>query len=334
MEKEKVAKAPEEKNIGQQVGRGQSKEELILELERCRRRIEELEALQQEHYRVKEELKASGEKYKTILESIDEAYLELDLAGNLVFFNKAALQMLGYSQEEMLGMNYRRYVAPEAVKRIFQIFNNIYRTGQSADVFDYQIIRKDGTKMFREMSASLMRDSTGTPIGFRCLARDVTKRKLAEEALKEKERELEIQSRSLMESNTALKVLLKQREEDKLELERNILANVREIILPYINELRKSKLDADQIVYLNTVETSLNNIVSPFLRNLTLKQFKLTPKEFQVANLVKEGKTSKEIAAVLNISKGAVDFHRNQIRKKVNLCKEKANLRSFLMSLT
>ena len=106
--------------------------------------------------------------------------------GNLTFFNKAVSQMLGYTPDELMGMNYRRYVSPEATRRIYKIFNAIYRTGKSAEIFDYQIIKKDGGRMFREMSASLIKDQAGNPIGFRGLARDVTKRKLAEEALRKK----------------------------------------------------------------------------------------------------------------------------------------------------
>ncbi len=296
--------------------------------------IKELNDLQHDHLRIKEELTASLEKYRTILEGIEEAYLELDIAGNLTFFNRAAQEMLGYSPEELLGMNYRRYVSPEDVKRIYQIFNAIYRTGKSAEVFDYQIIKKDGSRMFREMSASLIEDQAGNPLGFRCLARDVTKRKLAEESLREKDRELEIKSSSLAESNAALRVLLKQREEDKRELERNILSNIREIIMPYIEELKKSGLTTEQIIRINTIESNLKNIISPFLRNLTLNCFNLTPKEFQVANLVKEGRTTKDIAEFLNVSAGAIDFHRNSIRKKLGINCKKSNLRSFLMSLS
>ncbi len=296
--------------------------------------IKELNDLQHDHLRIKEELTASLEKYRTILEGIEEAYLELDIAGNLTFFNRAAQEMLGYSPEELLGMNYRRYVSPEDVKRIYHIFNAIYRTGKSAEVFDYQIIKKDGCRMFREMSASLIEDQAGNPLGFRCLARDVTKRKLAEESLREKDRELEIKSSSLAESNAALRVLLKQREEDKRELERNILSNIREIIMPYIEELKKSGLTTEQIIRINTIESNLKNIISPFLRNLTLNCFNLTPKEFQVANLVKEGRTTKDIAEFLNVSAGAIDFHRNSIRKKLGINCKKSNLRSFLMSLS
>jgi len=308
---------------------------LIREVTTLHRRVEELEeTLHLEGLQTTRELKSSEEKYRIILENMEEAYFELNLAGNFAFFNTATVEMLGYSAEELGHMNYRDYVLPETTIRLFKIFNKIYRTGEPAEIFDYQVIRKDGDRRFHEMSASLIRDPSGSPIGFRCLARDVTKRKLAEEALNKKEEELERKSASLVESNAALKVLLKQREEDKVDLERNVLSNVREIIMPYVEELKKGRLTANQSVCIDTIETNLTNIISPFLRNITLKHFNLTPKEFQVANLVKEGRTTKEIAEFLNMSTGAIDFHRNGIRKKFGLNKKKVNLRSYLLSLS
>ena len=311
------------------------KEQLISDLIKLRRRVEELDRTSHlEYSQAKETLKSSEDRYRIILESIEEAYFELDLAGNITFFNKATSYMLGYTPDELKGMNYRDYVPPESTNRLFKICNKIYRTGEPAEIFDYQIIRKDGTRRFREMSASLIRNQSQDPIGFRCLARDVTKRKLDEEALKKKDEELEEKSASLVESNVALKVLLKQREEDKIDLERNVLSNVREIILPHVEELKKGRLTASQSFCIDTIETNLENIISPFLRNITLKHFNLTPKEFQVAKLVKEGKTTKEIAEILNISTGAIDFHRNMIRKKFGLNNKKVNFRSYLLSLS
>ena len=312
-----------------------SKKQLVSELTALRRRVAALgKTLELKSIHAKEESESRENKYRIILESIEEAYFELDLAGNFTFFNKSASQMLGYTPDELMSMNYRDYVPPDTTNRLFKIFNKIYRTGKPAEIFDYQIIRKDGGRRFREMSASLLQDPSNRPIGFRCLARDVTKRKLAEKALEKKDRELEIKSASLAEANTALKVLLKQREEDKVELERNVLSNVREIIIPYVEELKKSRLTASQSVCIDTIEANLTNIISPFLRNITLKHFNLTPKEFQVANLVKEGRTTKEIADFLCVSTGAIDFHRNSIRKKLGLNNKKANLRSYLLSLS
>jgi len=132
--------------------------------------------------------------------------------------------------------------------------------------------------------------------------------------------------------NTALKVLLKRREEDKNELEEKVLLNVRELAMPYVEKLKKSGLSDGQNTYLSILEKSLNDIISPFIHSMTTKYSKLTPREIQVANLVKEGKTSKEIAALMNMSPRAVDFHRGNIRNKIGLKSKKGNLQSFLLS--
>ena len=312
-----------------------NKDELMSELKALRGEIDKLKKkLNLERARAKERLELSDNRFPLILEHMGEAYFELDLAGNFTFFNSAAVLMLGYSPSELESMNYRDYVSPEMATALFRTFNEIYKTGKPAKIVDYRVIRKDGTEQFREMSASLIRDSLGNPIGFRGIARDITKRKQAEEALKQKDQELEIKSRSLAESNTALKVLLKQREDDKRELERNMVANVKKIIIPYIQKLRKDQLTPDQIVCIDTIENNTMSITSPFLHNMTLKHFNLTPKEFHVANLIKDGRTSKEIAYFLNVSVGAIDFHRNNIRRKLGLRNRKVNLRYSLMSMS
>lgn len=282
-------------------------------------RLAELEILQNELKQVKKKLQDSEEKYRIILESIEEAYFELDLAGNITFFNKAAMMIVGYTEDEMIGMNSRKYVSPSEQRRLYNMFNKIYKTGNPEGICDYEIIKKDGSSGFREISASLKVDSSGHPIGFKCVARDVTKRKLVEEKLKE--------------SNTALKVFLKYREENQMEIEKNVLSNVKEIILPYITELKKSRLTTIQMAHIDIIEANLMKITSPFLRMLTLKEFNLTPKEIQVANLVKEGRTTKEIADVLYTSTGAISFHRNNIRKKFGFNSRKMSLRSYLLSM-
>ena len=127
---------------------------------------------------------------------------------------------------------------------------------------------------------------------------------------------------------------MKQREDDKQDLERNVITNVKKIIIPYIQKLRKNPLTPDQVVCIDTIENNTMSIASPFLHNMTLKHFTLTPKEFDVANLIRDGKTSKEIADFLKVSVGAVDFHRNNIRKKLGLRNRKMNLRYRLMSLS
>ena len=126
-------------------------------------------------------LRQSEEKYRTILESIEDGYYEVDLNGNLVFFNDPVAKMLGYAPEELMGMNNRQFMDPEVAQEVYREFNRVARTGEPSRGFSYQVNAKDGTKRIVEASVSLKRDASGTPIGFHGVKRDVTARKLADE---------------------------------------------------------------------------------------------------------------------------------------------------------
>jgi PAS domain S-box-containing protein len=131
----------------------------------------------------------SEEKYRVILESIEELYYEVDLAGNLTISNDSMSKILGYSKDELIGMNNRQYMDQETSKKVYQTFSKVYQTGIPAKAFDWELIRKDGTKRILETSVSLMRDSKGRPVGFYGIGRDITERKQAEEELRtEKQR--------------------------------------------------------------------------------------------------------------------------------------------------
>ena len=129
----------------------------------------------------------SDEKYRTILESIEDGYYEVDHAGNFTFFNDSMCVLLGYSREEMMGMNNRRYIDKENARKLFQTFNQVYTTGEPAKAFDWQVVRKDGTKRYIEASISLRKDSSGNRVGFRGITRDITERKKMEEAIQKSE---------------------------------------------------------------------------------------------------------------------------------------------------
>ncbi len=134
-----------------------------------------------------EALRESEEKYRTILENIEEGYYEVDLSGNYTFFNKSLCELLGRSEDELLGMNYRQSMDSKDAEGVFQTFNAVYRTGIPTKAFDWTIIRADGIRRSIEASISLVVDSAGEPAGFRGLARDVTERIEAQDALKESE---------------------------------------------------------------------------------------------------------------------------------------------------
>jgi DNA-binding CsgD family transcriptional regulator len=153
-------------------------------------------------------------------------------------------------------------------------------------------------------------------------------------ARKNMEQELRAKSYRLQEVNAALKALLRQRDEDRKEFEEALLINIENLILPYIKRLKSGPLTSTQASLLEILESHLKELSSKFGKTLALEYRVLTPTEMRVAALVREGKTSKEIADILCISEKTASFHRNNIRTKLGMRGTKANLRSHLLSLT
>ncbi len=201
---------------------------------------------------------------------------------------------------------------------------------------ELKTLHKDGTALYIEANFRLIRTDNNDK-GVLIFIRNITKRKQAEKSLLEHRDQLEelVEERTsnLAELNTALKVLLDQRDQDKIELEEKILFNVRELVLPYFERLKNSKLDNSQKASLDIIETNLNNIVSPFSHRLSKKYLKLTHSEVLIANYVKHGKSTKEIATLLNLSVKTIESYRKQIRKKLGIRNKKANLRTFLLTI-
>ena len=153
--------------------------------------INELNKEIAERKRTEEALRESEEKYRTILESIEDGYFEVDIAGNFTFFNDSLCKIFGYPKDEMMGMNNRDYTNKENAKKLYKTFNEVYRTGEPDKGFDWQIIRKEGTKRHIEASVSLMKDREGQRIGFRGIARDVTEWMRAKETLQQERDKLQ-----------------------------------------------------------------------------------------------------------------------------------------------
>ncbi|UCG67841.1 MAG: hypothetical protein JSW12_17465 [Deltaproteobacteria bacterium] len=162
---------------------------------------------------------------------------------------------------------------------------------------------------------------------------DISARKRAEKALRERETELKIKTHSLEEVNTALRVLLKRRDDDKTELEEKVLVNVKQLVIPFLKEVKKRRLDPEQMAYMDILESNLNDIISPFLRALSANYVNLTPTEIRVAHFIKEGRTTKEIAEFMALSPRTIETHRKNIRKKLGIERKKGNLRSHLLPL-
>ncbi len=144
-----------------------------------------------EKKRTEESLKSSEERYRAIIENIEDGYHEVDLAGNLRLFNESFRKILGYDAAELMGMNYKCYAASaESAKAVFEAYNGIYRTGESLQRYAWDVVRKDGLRRSLEVSTSLAIDADGQPTGFRGIVRDITDRKLADEVLRESKQQL------------------------------------------------------------------------------------------------------------------------------------------------
>jgi DNA-binding NarL/FixJ family response regulator len=155
----------------------------------------------------------------------------------------------------------------------------------------------------------------------------------AVEQLQQAETTLRLRAKELEESNTALKVLLKQRELDQQEFQNSMLSNIKHLIMPYIEKLKRNKALSDELVYLNIIESNLRDIVSPFSAKLSYQYLDFTPREIMIADLIKDGKQDKDITEILNVSIDTVKAHRKNIRKKLGINNAKINLRTRLLSI-
>lgn len=310
-----------------------------------------------------EALRLSEEKYRAILESASDAIVITDVHGNLLEVNRTTEELLGYTREELLHMHYTQLHPVTEMEKTVAAFNDIVMYGHGG-LQNGLILRKDGAvvpvditantivynnsavlqasirditehkriedtleKLVRERTAELSENN-------KLLAEEITERKHAESTLRKKTKALQLHTRKLQELNAALKVLLHQRDEDRTEWEEKVISNVKHLLAPHLEILKKQKLNLKSRMHLDVFESNLKNIISSFSHKLSSRLINLTPMEIRVANLVKEGKTNKEIAEFLGSSLSAVNIHRFHIRSKLGLIGKDTNLQSYLSSLS
>ena len=275
--------------------------------------------------------KKSDEKFRVFVETASDLMCMTDKNHNFTYVNAASAKTLGYSKEEMIGMNVIDILGRNRLGETFKkTVRHLIKTGE-VDI-ETTWVSKCGKEIYGEEKILAVYNSQGDFIGTRGVLRDSTKRKEAENHLKKSEKELRTKTMELQELNTALKILLRHREEDKVELEEKVLNNVKQLIEPYLEKLKKSGLNSDQQIYFNILTSNLKEIISSFTLRLSSGYVNLTPSEIKIANLVRLGKTSKDIAEILFVSPKTIGVHRENIRKKLGIAKKNANLRSHLFS--
>jgi len=278
-----------------------------------------------------EKLQKTENLYQTVFEATNTAtiIIEADMIISLV--NSAFEKDSGYTKEEVEGKKkWVDFVTKKDLEKMKR-YHELRRISPDQAPTRYEFSFRDRHGQIRYIDATIaMIPGTMRSVGS---FMDVTEVKQAERELRARSRDLEKKTRHLEELNTALKVLLQKREEDKEIMGTNVMANVRELVFPYLNKLKTVRSKADQDSYLQIIETNLNNIISPFLRTLTAHYGAFTPTEIRIANLIREDRSTKDIASLLHVSDRSVEFHRENIRRKLGLKNNKTNLRAFLLSL-
>ena len=283
-----------------------------------------------EQVRGEQALRESEEKYRTLFEQSRDAIYITKREGEFVDINQSFLDLFDYTREEITEMKAQEvYIDPDDRSKFKK---QVEQKGSVKD-FELKLRKKNGAEIDCLSTATVRRANDGSILGYQGIVRDITESKQSEQALREREKELKIKTMSLEEVNTALRVLLKRRDEDKRELEENVLSNVKELVVPFLEKVKNSQLNPKQLSNINIVESNLNEIISPFLRNLSSKWLNLTPTEIRVAHLIKEGKTTKEIGEMMALSPRTIETHRKNMRKKLGIEKNKGNLRSHLLTL-
>lgn len=286
---------------------------LEAELSECRRKIQELQ------------------KFKIITDKASYGVVIRNMDGNFVYINQAYAQLHDQEQAYFIGKPVDVCHTPEQMIQVKKLNKLREKTGWYVSELGHK--RRDGSTFPTMMTGTNIRDDKGKLLYYTATVIDITELKKAERELRRRGKELELKNLNLAEVNTALRVLLKKSDENKSELENKILFNVNELVQPYLAKLKESRLTKQQAAYLEVMESNLRDIISPFSQNLNVRFRQLTPSEIQIANLIKNGRTTKEIAQLMNVSGRTVEFHRDNIRKKMGIKRTRVNLQSYLISL-
>lgn len=272
------------------------------------------------------DLEKTYHQMSALINASSDAAQLLGPKGNIITANEVTAKRLKTTIDELLGKCVYDYLPPEIAKK---------RQGKVA-----QVIKTGKPSRFEDRMGKLVLQNTmypvvnakGKVVQLAVYSRDVSPEKKNIANLKKREKELKSRTRSLEEANTAFSILLRRREEDRTHFESSVVSNMSTLVKPYIEKLKSTPLDAIQTNHLHVIETNLEQIVSPFVRDIGSRVLELTPMEIRVATLVKEGKSNIEIAEKLSVSKNTILTHRFNLRRKLGIKNKKINLRAYLLS--
>ena len=310
------------------------------------------------------------ERYGSLFENAGEGIFQTSVSGRVLHVNPALARLFGYRSPEEMKRNikatYRQIYADRSLRE--KILRRVEAEGHAK--FEFRFLRKDKSKGWGYTSMHAVRNAQGKTAyyeGFfvdmtahkeleeqlqksrdlleqrvvertrkiadlnRELAADIAQRKKAEKELRAREKELQRRAVKLEAFNITLRTLLEQREADRKEIERRILTNIDDLIMPCVERLKGTALTKQAQVHVQHLQENLRTLTSPFLSRIK-ENGRLTARELQIADYIKKGRSSKQIGALMRLSPGTVDFHRNRIRRKLNLRGQKVSLQAYLLN--
>jgi len=325
-------------------------EELVFRIRRCLERRTLLQMLSLRNQRLEEEIKrrelaeqevvASEARFRLALDASSNGVWDRNLVTGEVYFGENWLHNLGYqNQAEIQGQTFESLLHPEDRERVLALREAHVRGKKSRYEAEYRLRNKaGGWQWILSRGQVVARDAQGKALRLVGTHTDITRLKKVEAELERArsglERRVRERTEELSKANIALSVLLKKREQDQATLAEQVLANSTKLVEPYLDRLKDSGLNEQQRELLAILRASIVELTSPFASGFSTKLIRLTPTEIQVANLVKLGKRTKEIAAIMHLSPGTISIHRKNIRKKLELTHQKTNLQTMLSMQT
>lgn len=322
-------------------------EELLLRIRRCREKQSLLQRLALQNERLAEEirqrslaearLKESENRFRLALDASSNGVWDRDLVTGKSYYGENWHRTLGYEDSVASGDEqfFEKLLHPEDRERVLALREAYVRGETPLYEVEFRLRNREGQwQWILSRGQAVARDEQGRALRIIGTHIDITRLKEVEKELKRSRMELEERVRErtteLSESNIALTVLLKKREEDRETMAEQIISNSAKLVEPFLDRLKGSGLNEQQQILVEIIRTNINELTSPFSRNFSNKLIRLTPSELQVANLVKQGKRTKEIAEIMHLSPGTISIHRKNIRKKLDITHQKTNLQTIL----
>jgi PAS domain S-box-containing protein len=272
---------------------------------------------------IEESLHNENNLNKALTESLPGLFFIIDEKARFVRWNEKFMAVLGKTAEEM-SLTTALDLHPEAGRKAAA---ERIRQGFLTGSFNHEesVVVNNGAEMTLLITANKIAYEGKPCLIGTCI--DITEKKRMENALT-------LSRENLEEVNIALRVLMNQRNDDQKKLEEKLRNNINDLVIPYLKKLKQENLDERSKNYISILESNLQEVLSPFIKDFSYSHKSLTPQEIQIVDLIRKGHDTKEIAGILNASANTISTHRNNIRKKLNLRKSKTNLRSHILSLS